>query len=225
MDTTILQQLDTQVYKRRPDGCKFHNIYDGFDASKYKVDVTCGGSFNEQYFIDLFDEIKPSLIIELGSFLGFSCTYMSKLCKKYRDDFRMFTVDTWTINWHYSDVLNWINGYPTTYYQFIANLHHYGLEKNVYPIPLPTSVAINNPIKESLDSLNLKVDMVYVDAGHDFFSVYTDCHNYFPLIKEGGVLFGDDYGSQGVSEGVGEFCRVNDLNVEVKGINWHIYKK
>lgn len=219
---TIYEQLDTEVYRRRPDNCKFHNIYDNFNYKDYPENYPCCGSFNQDFFEKLFDYIKPSIVIELGTYLGYSTIYMADLCKKYNDDFRIFSVDTWLGNWHY-DTMNWVHGYPTMYHNFVANLHYTNLEKKVYPVPLPTSIAINN-IKESLDNLNLKADLVYIDAGHDFFSVYTDCHNYYPLIREGGVMFGDDFQSEGVATAVQEFCRVNDLKYEVAGINWYIQK-
>ena len=226
MNENIFTQLDEQVYKRRSNDSKFHNIYDGFDHTKYESNAKCGGGFRQQFWTELFEEIKPSLIIELGAYLGFTSILMSSLCKKYHEDFRIFSVDTWTTCWHYNDVLNLKNGYPTTYYQYIANLHHTGFEKNVYPIPLPTSVAFNNPIKESLDNLNLQVDLIYVDAGHDFFSVYSDCANYYHLLKPGGVMIGDDFtGSPGVAQAVEEFCDVYDLTFTHDDINWRIDKK
>ena len=68
--------------------------------------------------------------------------------------------------------------------------------------------------------------MVYVDAGHDFFSVYSDMENYYKLIRPGGVMFGDDFtGSPGVAMAVKEFCRVNDLQYTHDDINWRINKK
>lgn len=226
MKKDLYLKLDQQVYKRRPADQKFDTIYNGFDYTKYEVNTKCAGAYREEYWSKLFDEIKPSLIIELGAYLGFSSILMSQLCEKYHDDFRIFTVDTWTVNWHYGDVLKWKHGYPTIYYQYIANIHYHGFEKNIYPIPLPTSVAVDNPIKESLDDLNLQVDMVYVDAGHDFFSVYSDMENYYKLIRPGGVMFGDDFtGSPGVAMAVKEFCRVNDLQYTHDDINWRINKK
>ena len=215
--------LDIEVYKRRPENCKFHNIYENFNYKDYPENFKCCGSFNEQFFNSIFEYLKPSIVIELGTYLGFSCIYMANLCKKYHENnYRIFAVDTWLGNWHY-ETMNWVHGYPTMYHSFVANLHYTGLEKNVYPVPLPTAVAVNN-IRDSLNNLNLNADLIYIDAGHDFFSVYADCHNYFPLLRTGGMLIGDDFQSEGVSTAVKEFCNVNNLTYEVSGINWIIQK-
>lgn len=38
-----------------------------------------------------------------------------------------------------------------------------------------------------------KFDFVYVDAGHDLWSVAHDIKKYFPLVKQGGFMAGHDY--------------------------------
>ena len=37
-------------------------------------------------------------------------------------------------------------------------------------------------------------DWVYIDGNHDYEAVLADLRHYAPLIKQGGVLCGDDYG-------------------------------
>ena len=38
-----------------------------------------------------------------------------------------------------------------------------------------------------------ELDFIYLDAGHDFESVTRDLEAWFPKIKDGGLLCGDDY--------------------------------
>ena len=137
-------ELDKTLYRSRSEEHKFDLIYKDFDYKKYSLNCEPGGGFIEEFWVKLFEETQPQLIIELGAWLGFSCVYMANLCQKYhKSNYRIFSIDTWLGNWHYP-MAKWKNGYPTMYYQFIANLHYNKVEKNVYPIPLPTNTAIRN---------------------------------------------------------------------------------
>ena len=225
MNQYSFQDLENNLYNSRSKEYRFDKLYTNFNYKKYERNIKCAGGNQPLYVKNIIEEVKPRLIIELGAYLGFSTGLISNYCKKLNLDFRIISVDTWTVNWHYGDVLKFKYGYPTIYYQYIANLHHLGIEKKVYPIPLPTSVAIQKPIKPALEKTNAQADIIYVDAGHDYFSVFADCTNYFPLLRKGGVMFGDDFkGSPGVEKGVTEFCRINNLTLSYDTVNWRINK-
>ena len=59
-----------------------------------------------------------------------------------------------------------------------------------------------------------QVDLVYVDASHDEESVYRDLCNWFPFIKNHGVICGDDWKWEGVKKAVKTFARENQLNIK-----------
>lgn len=48
-------------------------------------------------------------------------------------------------------------------------------------------------------------DYVYIDGEHSYDAVKRDLNNYFPKIKVGGYLIGDDYGWAGIADAVQEF--------------------
>lgn len=58
---------------------------------------------------------------------------------------------------------------------------------------------------------NLSLDMVFLDAGHEYNSVINDLFAWFPKVKFGGVISGHDYHSldenYGVIEAVETFCK------------------
>ena len=58
-------------------------------------------------------------------------------------------------------------------------------------------------------------DYVYIDGEHSYDAVKRDLNNYFPKIKVGGYLIGDDYGWTGVAPAVQEF-----LNAHQDEILW-----
>lgn len=53
------------------------------------------------------------------------------------------------------------------------------------------------------------VDLVYIDAGHDYDSVTKDIKAWFPKVKVGGIMAFHDYYTRayGVKEAVEDFCR------------------
>ncbi len=53
---------------------------------------------------------------------------------------------------------------------------------------------------------NLSLDFAYIDGNHDYEFVKKDLEIWFPKIKPGGVIFGDDYlRPYGVNQAVSEF--------------------
>ena len=59
-------------------------------------------------------------------------------------------------------------------------------------------------------------DFVFIDARHDFESVFFDFEAWWPKVKPGGILCGHDYGSESpwakdVDKAVDAFCEKNGL--------------
>lgn len=45
---------------------------------------------------------------------------------------------------------------------------------------------------QMLEHMRGKIDMVWIDGGHDFNAVYTDITRWMPLLKVGGIMCGHD---------------------------------
>jgi hypothetical protein len=87
--------------------------------------------------------------------------------------------------------------------------------------------------KLSLEAINFideKVDFVYIDGNHQYESVVEDIDNYFPLLKESGVIGGHDYynGFQrehdGVINAVTRFSVSHGLQLRSELPDWWIEK-
>jgi len=66
------------------------------------------------------------------------------------------------------------------------------------------------------------LDWAYIDGDHTYPAVLADLDAYFPLVKPGGVLAGDDYGmvgwwEDGVRRAVDEFAATHDCALTVMG--------
>ena len=59
---------------------------------------------------------------------------------------------------------------------------------------------------------NVQADAIYIDGSHDYHDCATDLRDYWPLVRHGGVLFGDDYQAwPGVTRAVDEFVAQHRL--------------
>ena len=69
METQIIDfhELDKTLYESRAKEHKFDLVYKGFDYKKYSLDCKPGGGFIPEFWNKLFEETKPQLIIELGT--------------------------------------------------------------------------------------------------------------------------------------------------------------
>lgn len=189
-----------------------NNPYENFDASKYPLD-TVGFwetwndgekplDFYPPVFESLIEQLKPNIILELGSYKGKSAIQFANLCKKHGLNTKIYCVDTWLGSAEHADSadLMKVNGWPTMFYQFLANVVHTGHQDCIIPMTMDT-MSNYRIMKEH----NIKVPLIYVDAGHFYESVYADIKYYWEVLEDGGIMFGDDYEWEGVSRAVKDF--------------------
>lgn len=72
-------------------------------------------------------------------------------------------------------------------------------------------------------------DWVYIDANHLYDFVLGDLQTYYPKVKPGGLIAGDDYGEEGwwgngVKHAVDEFVATGDNTIQLIGSQFIIHK-
>lgn len=205
------------------------NPYDGFDYTKFNFDVTSYWDRTNDLdnfgpiFEKLISQFKPELILEVGTYKGRSAIHMANIIKKYQIQSKVVCIDTFlgSAEHYHLDELKRVNGYPTLYYQFLANVMHTNNQDIIYPIPLD-SFSEYRILKEN----GTRADMIYIDAGHYYESVALDIKLYWELLKPGGVMLGDDYSPTNwpdVVRAVHEFFPEDQINVEDS--RWWVHKK
>ena len=202
------------------------NIYNEFNPLP---EDTSGRNGNSEVFVKLITEIKPKTIIEVGSWKGQSAINMGKTTKKLELNTIIHCVDTWlgAIEF-WSDLketeernLLLRNGYPQIYYQFLSNVIHNGLQDTILPFPNTSE----NGFRYFRD-IKLTADLIYIDASHEEEDVYKDVNNFFTLLNQGGIIFGDDYMSWvGVRTSIDRFVKEQNLTLEVLENNFWVIKK
>jgi predicted O-methyltransferase YrrM len=86
--------------------------------------------------------------------------------------------------------------------QFLSNVN--GI-LNVKIVPLKS-------VEAAKSLSNIRFDVVFIDAAHDYESVKADVEAWAPLVKENGILCGHDYGwfvKNGARDGVTKY--VNEM--------------
>ncbi|SMF42512.1 Methyltransferase domain-containing protein [Azospirillum oryzae] len=215
-------QIRNRIFEQSP--------YEGFDVNAYTFSDR---TESHPIFRHVISQIKPSLLIEVGTWKGASAVHMAGLCKEYGvDNAEIVCVDTWlgssemwadkTPNGYWGfHSLGLKNGYPTIYYQFLANVVLKGVSDIITPFPISSSGAA-----VFLKALGIKADVIYIDGGHSYQEAKADIEAYWPLLRVGGVMIGDDYheDAPGVIRAVTEFGELIDRNPVIHHRKWLMVK-
>jgi hypothetical protein len=158
-------------------------------------------------FSEMVNKVKPKVIIEIGSWKGQSAITMADACNKLNLDTAIICVDTWLgseEHWRTPSCVSdmkMVNGRPTFYNNFIANIIHRGYTDVISPLSLPSADAFY-----VLKHFGIKSDLTYIDGAHDHDAVYSDLMKYWELRSNTGVIFGHDISWPGVKSAVEAFC-------------------
>ena len=111
--------------------------------------------------------IEGCVFIEVGSFKGFSASFLGQVAKKCHGD--VFCVDYWK---EHLDV-------------FRRNMRELGLDMHVHPLVME-SVTASKIFGDGA------ADLVFIDADHRYASIKRDLEAWWPKVKVGGILCGHD---------------------------------
>ncbi|MCX5921925.1 MAG: class I SAM-dependent methyltransferase [Candidatus Dependentiae bacterium] len=132
-----------------------------------------------QHFITT---MKPTVVVEIGSWLGASAIFMAGLLP---DESKLYAIDHWQGSREHFDG-NYNRLLVKLYHQFLSNVIHSNVAHKI--VPVKTS---------SLDAatlLDINPDLIYIDGSHDPVDVYNDIMAWYPKLAVGGIMCGDDYG-------------------------------
>jgi len=175
------------------------------------------------------NDIDEYHFVEIGSWKGKSSSYMGVEIINSGKRIKFDCVDTWEGSEEHTSE----NG--SEYDSKLKEKDYlYGVFlKNIEPVK-----SVINPIRmKSIEASKLyddeSLDFVFIDAAHDYQSVKEDIEHWFPKIKYGGWISGDDYDWEGVNRAVeyhfGNKVTIiksshNNLNTSVDK-TWIIQKK
>ena len=173
---------------------------------------------NQEQLAIAFNQRRPKVVVEVGSWLGVSTAFMAKMLP---EDGMLFAVDPWETPTEIMSQgyppLNWPI-WPVLYEQFLSNMIHHNVQKKVIPIRA-TSVKGAEIMKKK----HIKIDVIYIDANHDTEPVLEDLRAWYPLVEGHGLLCGDDWAWPTVKNAVFRFATEKNLQVYGKGNFWAVY--
>jgi len=135
-------------------------------------------------FADFYDFIanrfNEGIFVEIGTWKGLSITYLAK--KVQHKPIIIYGIDTFkgTPGEHDEDI-DIING--TLYDTYLKNTASYSA--------IHTLIADSHKVYASFEDES--IDFLFIDGDHHYESVIQDLKNWFPKIKQGGIISGHDY--------------------------------
>ena len=138
-----------------------------------------GWGADRPIFAQLMEQVRPEVVIEIGTWKGASLMRMHGLARELELGTQFICVDTWLgSSEHWLSAkdrarLRLRGGYPDLYRQFIFNLIASNAT-DVFPFPMTSLAAA-----QVLSRLGVQADLIYVDAGHDEREVFADLSSYF----------------------------------------------
>ena len=199
------------------------DVYKGLDFGRYPCDLKGWGG-DSPAFAELVAEVRPSLIIEVGTWKGASAISMAEAAAHLGLGTKILCVDTWLgalefrMDRHDAErfqALECRHGYPQVYYRFLANVCHRGHQDRIIPFPLDSASAAL-----WLMSHGIKAGLIYIDGSHEEEAVYQDLLDYRELLAPGGRIFGDDWDWAGVRAAVSTFADDHRLSISHRHDKW-----
>ena len=182
-----------------PSKTQVRGIYKGIDQLRIPID-TQGWNSTAPIFERLIVQTAAEMIIEIGSWKGASAIHMATMCKKHGIQPLIFCVDFWQDPiLHTAESMipqRWDAGF-SAYHQFLRNVLAAGHDDCI--IPIRTWSPHGAPLLRSWD---IRADLIYIDGGHTEADCACDIGLYWPLLRKGGVMFGDDWCMDGVRRAV-----------------------
>lgn len=183
------------------------NPYAGFPAGEWAGTWYGDPGAQRGIFTKCIERLNPSLIIEVGSFVGESAIHMADVIKKQGRQCAILCVDTWYAGFdHWKGAREKIRchfGRPDFYYKFIANVIQNGCQDVIVPM---ASDSIN--AARILKWLGIVPQLIYIDASHEEGDVFRDYVHYWDILPTGGAMLADDLSNHfpGVVNDWEKFC-------------------
>lgn len=153
-------------------------------------------NFRQAYRDAVAEAPSHAVFVEVGSYKGRSAAFMGVEIANSGKEITLYCVDHWKGSdeeAHKADPDR--KHLFTVFKQNIAPLLKAGVE--VRPIR-DDSVRAAHPFEDG------SIDFIWIDAGHDYDSVRADIEAWWPKLKAGGTMGGDDLPMEGVNRAVTE---------------------
>ncbi len=145
-----------------------------------------------EQILGILEAYRPKVCVELGTWKGCSAIAVARLVQNWSG--RVVCIDVWEQENVMGDFV------PVTMAECQRNIDDAGVGESVLLIRARTEIAARYWPPGT-------VDYLYVDAGHSFEACTQDLEAWWPNVKVGGLIAGDDYADPrcGVTQAWDEF--------------------
>ena len=160
-------------------------------------------SYTNLYDIALKYCPDNSIFVEIGSWMGRSTCYMGEGIKNSQKNIKFYAIDTWEGSdeeEHISFIEELKSKGKTLFDEFQENIKSCGVDDVIIPIQ-STSILAAEQFEDN------SIDFLHIDASHDYENVIADINAWYPKVKPGGMITGDDYLWPGVNKAVNEYFK------------------
>ena len=160
------------------------------------------------------------VVVEIGTLLGQSASLMSSLIKDSGKDIKFDSIDLfWMVEQTFSNIEH--SKQPLSFLKYIQDL------RSNYPISIIDIVKLPLMHLDLIDYVNFitcdekyayrlyddsTVKFLWIDGDHTGLAVYNDLVNFWPKIKKGGYIGGDDIVYPDVRDCVERFIKEYNIN-------------
>lgn len=171
-------------------------------------------------------QISPdgSKFVEVGSWKGRSAAHMGVEIMNSGKRIQFDCVDTWRGSAEHLDPDSQWYTPELSDPEYLMN----EFLKNTAPVSSVVKAVRSTSEEASRLYADNTLAFVFLDAAHDFDSVSSDIRCWYPKVKPGGVLAGDDFDWPGVEQGIGRALETGLLDPDqlvVGDSNLWVYQK
>ncbi|MBO6484293.1 MAG: class I SAM-dependent methyltransferase [Pelagibacteraceae bacterium] len=183
-----------------------------------------------ELFLNIVNEHKPKVFLEVGVFCGVTARNVCELLKEiHKNEFRYVGIDLFgekasqdEVTPNYLNKQKFSNPLKNLFYNFLLrkNLNSYESVQNFLKNFSKNVTLIKGNSNIILRNLDLKdIDFVFLDGGHSFETVFDDLNSIYKKISsnKGAVILCDDYEDAtyitGVKKAVDKFVEINKLKL------------
>lgn len=135
--------------------------------------------------LELVEQYRPKVCVELGTWQGASAIPIALSVRRWGGT--LTCIDTWAGELN-EDGGSEAGKSPVMLLSCARRMVEMGIGENVRLIPAMTNRAA--------EFWTEPIDFLYIDADHSYEGVTADLEAWFPHVKPGGLILGDDYGNR-----------------------------
>lgn len=179
-----------------------------------------GSEDAELYSLAVATAPDTAHFVEIGSWKGQSAAFMAVEIVNSGKRIQFDCVDTWLgseehLAGGFAQDIDAING---QLYQ--------AFEQNMRPVQEHYRALRMTSLEAAKLYPDQSLDFVFIDAAHDYDSVHADIQAWYPKVRSGGILSGDDLPCPAVAEAIVDLLPAMGYHKLIRiGKTWHIVKK